>query len=487
MLLSRYASKVAQKGSAKFLYILMLFGSVPVHANPLDLYGSGSRSAALGNTGAASALDFHAVYYNPAALTQGRSSFGGGMSYTLNDLEVKLSPRPHGYEIPDLGTQSPAVPSAYELNERRGESGLTHSFSLFTGTSSDLGTDDLRVGFLLTLPVYHSVQSYSSLFSDERERLFSNQVNFSLLGGRVEHFVAQLGAAYQLFDWLSLGIGSSVSPEAFTQNDVYMNDAARQDEVDINVGLQTSSAWKLNGGLLVTPNERFKLGVSYRDEQYMLIRGLNQVQVRGLQGSESYPFFQRLYIVTNYSPRQFTFAGMWQNDQQLFTADLAYILWSDYLDSHGQSVDFNDTWSARLGYQYLFHSGQMLRFGARWEPSPIPEQRGRSNFVDNDRYVLSLGSGHEINIQGKQLILSWHAQFHGLIGRSHQKDLLESYGPCETQSSSLCDEVNDELIDPTTRQPFDQAQGLQTGNPGFPAYSSGGSIFQIGMEVSWTF
>ena len=481
------ALKLMKKRSTAL--IICLFSSLPSIsvATPLDLYGSGSKSAALGNTGAASANDFHAVHYNPAALTQGRSSFGGGVSYGLNDLQVRLSPRPEGYDIPDLGAESPAVPTEYQLNDRRGESGLTHSFTLFTGSSSDLGTDHLRIGFSLSLPVYHSVESYASRFSDERERLFSNQVAFSLLGGRVEHFVAQVATAYRLFDWLSFGVGASVTPEAFTKNDVYMNDAARQDEVDINVGLQTSTKWRLIGGLLVTPNDRFNLGVSYRDEQYMLIRGLNQVQVRGLQGSESYPFYQRLNIVTNYSPRQFTYAGSWRDERQLFSADLAYTLWSDYLDSQGQETDFKDTWSARIGYEYKVIDGQALRVGARWEPSPIPEQRGRSNFVDNDRYVMSLGSGHEIEIQGKQLTLSWHVQLHSLIGRTHQKQLAERYELCSSETTLLCDEVSDELQDPRTRRALEQAQGLQTGNPGFPAYSSGGSIFQAGVEVSWTF
>ena len=180
---------------------------------------------------------------------------------------------------------------------------------------------------------------------------------FSLLGGRIEHFVAQVAAAYQLSDWLALGIGASVMPEAFTRNFIYMNDAARQDEVDLNIGLQTATQWRLNAGLLVTPNERFKWGVNYRDEQFMTIRGLNEVQVRGLQGSDSYPFEQNLYIITDYSPRQFTYALQYTSPKksQSLSLDLVYTLWSDYLDSHGERVNFEDVWSPRVGYEYLIH------------------------------------------------------------------------------------------------------------------------------------
>ena len=123
---------------------------------------------------------------------------------------------------------------------------------MYTGISTDLGTDALRFGLSLSLPVYHSVDSYPSAFSDEREQHFSNQVGFSLLGGRVEHFVAEFGFAYQPLDWLSIGVGGSVMPNASTRNFIYINDAARQDEVDLNLDLNTSSQVRLNGCLLYT-------------------------------------------------------------------------------------------------------------------------------------------------------------------------------------------------------------------------------------------
>ncbi|MAD61746.1 MAG: hypothetical protein CMH49_09610 [Myxococcales bacterium] len=458
-------------------------------ASPFELYGVGSKAPALGNTGSASASDYSAVYYNPAALLNSESSLGVGISYAFKDLQVKLSPQPTGYEIPDLGAASPAVPSSFELRKRGGQEQATHSFTLVSGLSSDLGTENLRVGFLLSLPVYHSIDSYPSRFADERERLFSNQISFSLLGGRIEHFVAQVATAYQLNDWLALGLGASVMPEAFTHNFIYMNDAARQDEVDLNIGLQTSTQWRLNAGLLVTPNEHFKLGMNYRDEQYMVIKGLNEVQVRGLQGSDSYPFEQSLYIITDYSPRQFTYAFQYINQQktQSVNLDLVYTLWSDYLDAHGERVNFEDVWSPRLGYEYQIHTGQAARLGIQWTPSPIPEQSGRSNYVDNNRFVLSVGSGHEIKIQGKSLTLSWHFQFHGLINRGHQKALSNSYELCQSDTQSLCDEVDDSMINPSTQMPYPEAQGLQTGNPGFPGYAHGGLILQAGIEISWRF
>jgi len=43
------------------------------------------------------------------------------------------------------------------------------------------------------------------------------------------------------------------------------------------------------------------------------------------------------------------------------------------------------------------------------------------------------------------------------------------------------------MINPSTQMPYPEAQGLQTGNPGFPGYAHGGLIVQAGVEVSWRF
>ena len=468
--------------------LFALFGMVAsVYASPFEIYGAGARGSALGNVGSTVSSDYHAVYYNPAALINGQSSLGASLSYSAKMLDVSLSPRPSGYDIPNLGTASPAVPTEYRVNPRSGRSATDHSFTLTTGIATDLKTEDLRFGLLLSLPVYHSVDSYSSAFSDEREQHFSNQLSFSLLGGRLEHFEAQVGVAYRLFEWLSLGVGASVRPDANTRNDIYVNDPARQDEVDLNVGLKTQSSWRLQGGLLIMPNPNFRVGVSYRDEQYMRIRGVNEVQVRGLQGGESYPFEQRLYIINDYTPRQFTYGGAWIGDQALFTADLVYTVWSGFLDAHGIKQDFLDTWSPRIGFEYRLANLHTLRVGASWSPSPIPEQTGRSNFVDNDRAQVSIGSEHKIEIAGRELKIAWYTQFHYLVGQRHRKELVGEIEVCRSDSRSICDEVPDDTIDPMTGQPYPEASGLQTGNPGFPGFSSGGMIIQTGLEVKWEF
>lgn len=458
-----------------------------IEASPFEVYGVGARASALGNTGGASARDYSAVHYNPAALAQARHGIGGGMTYALKALTVSLTERPTGYDIPNLGALSPSVPSEYTLEPRRGQDSADHTLNLWFGASTDLGTKDFSLGALVSLPVYHSREQYSSGFPDERERLFSNEVSFTLLGGRVEHFVVQLGAAYRVAEWLSLGLGASVMPDAFTQNAIYMPDASQQDEIELNVGVRASTRWRLQGGMLFTPQERLSIGVSYRDEQYMSVQGQNVVQVRGLQEGERYPFVQEMNLAFHYSPRQFTYGASWRGERVGLSADLVYSLWSDYQGQHLERAPFTDTWSPRAGLSVGVASGQELRLGARYEPTPVPPQTGRTNYVDNHRAVLSLGSGHELELYGKLLRISWHAQGHLLLGRVDQKSVPQALERCESATSELCDEVPDDTLDPVTRQPAASAQGLQTGNPGFPGFSSGGWLTQVGVEVSWSF
>lgn len=470
--------------------VLFLFFIPPLsksQASPFEVYGVGARGSALGHTGVASSKDYTATFYNPAALTQSTQTIGLGLNYALKDLNVQLGTRPQGYDLPDLGPQSPTVPSQYRLQPRQGRTETNHTFMLQSGASSALGSKAFRIGFVASLPLYQSRSPSTSVFNDEREQYFSNQLDFDLLGGRLEHFVFQTAVAYQFTSWLSIGIGAQVMPFASTQNYIYINDAARQDQIDLNIGLQTQTQWRAQGGLLFTPAPNYKMGFSFRDEQYMKIEGQNTVQVRGLQESDSYPFIQEMNILIDYSPRQFTWGGTWQGSKWMLAGDVVYTVWSDFQNHHLEKTDFQDTWSSRIGIEYHFNPQHQLRFGIRYEPTPVGEQTGRTNYIDNTRTVLSLGSGHILSLYEKKLDLSWFAQFHLLHGRKHMKTLQDAYPLCSEETSSLCDEVSDTLLNPQTRQPWPEAQGLQTGNPGFPSFSHGGWMGQFGLEVSWSY
>ena len=65
---------------------------------------------------------------------------------------------------------------------------------------------------------------------------------------------------------------------------------------------------------------------------------------------------------------------------------------------------FRDIFVPRVGVEWLARQTQavsvVLRTGYFYEGSPVPPQRGQTNFVDNDKHGVSVGAGFEINTRG---------------------------------------------------------------------------------------
>lgn len=462
-----------------------LLAASPASANPFDLFGPSSRGASSGNAGTASADDYSAAYYNPAALTLGSSSAGIGFIGSGGSARIAPMLRPSGYEIPDLTSAGPAISTDQTLRSRSG-SRAPSQYGVLIGASSRLGTENLRLGVMAYIPLIGSDEQMS-MFNDERERLFSNELQFELLGGRVQHATVFVGAAYRVTPWLSLGVGASYMPAADTQNFIYLDNIADQSDVDLNVGLALQSRFRPNAGVLVEPNDEWRFGLAFRDEQYLRLTGRNEVQVRGLQGGSDYPFYQELDLTLQYSPRTFAAGASWVKGEFTTSVDMRYYVWASYRNNQGQDAGFRDTFSPRVGVEWQFLPLHAARMGLEWEPSPVGDTRGRYNYVDNDRIVTAIGSEHAVAFDASRLVFGWHAQIHWLLEEVVTKRVPEDVVACGPGITEICDEVPDGEIDPDTGEPYVLGQGLQTGNPGFPGWVSGGVIASAGVEVTWEF
>jgi long-chain fatty acid transport protein len=84
----------------------------------------------------------------------------------------------------------------------------------------------------------------------------------------------------------------------------------------------------------------------------------------------------------------------------------------------------------RVGAEYAFGLGKRtelsLRGGYAFEKSPVPDQRGQTNFVDTDRHLVSAGSGllwkRPSPLIGGDLSFDIHAQWSILVTRVTLKD-----------------------------------------------------------------
>lgn len=479
----------AVRRSAPVAVALLVWCLTPAmaHASFGEVYGYGARAGGMAGAHTAVADDLSALYYNIAGLTFGKPGFGFGFHVGLDDATIRMKARPAGYDLPDKGADSPRIPTAYRLNERGDVSDIPNQYQVLLGGAWSLGIERLRLGFSVMLPA-NGLGAQQARYADEREQYFSNNLDFTLVGRRSEHLTILAGAAFRVFDWLSLGAGLSVMPSATTTSSVYLPDASRQDELDMSVVNQQGTTVGFNAGVVVQPNEHLRLGVAWRSENHFRLQIQNRIQINGFQTDPaSFPVGQDVLVTVNYVPDTLAFGGAWSQGNLLVAADVVWAGWSGYLDHQGQrGRTFEDTVSVHLGGEYK--SGDTtLRAGTSWVPSPVPDQTGRTNYVDNDRVRIAVGAGHAITLLGQQVELAWNIAVHHLLARDTDKKRLDSWPACAPGVTSVCDEIPDETPDPVTGKPDPAYQGLQTGNPGFPGWQSFGNLLSVGVDLKWRF
>lgn len=457
-------------------------------ANPLDLFGAGSKAGARAGAMTAAANDATALYYNPAGMTLGKTGMSLGTLVAVDDVRIRLKERPGGYDLPNRGDASAAIPTEFRLNKRGDTEDVVNGYHFSIGVTSDLGNPALRLGAYVMMPMTRIARQVSR-FPDEREQYFSNRLDFELIGERSQHPVILAGIAYRFGKLLSVGAAVNILPGADTVASVYLADATKQDEIELVVENDQAARVAAHAGLVVTPSEALAIGLSWRSANYFRLTLRNDIQIMGFQGgSDDFPVKQLANVVANYSPDQLAVGTQWKTGNLAASVDAVWMRWSGYLDYQGNNTHgFKDTVSIRAGVQHGAEGGTKLRAGLAWEPSPVPVQDGRTNYVDNDRAVASIGGGHPATVLGRQVEIGWYAQLHHLVARDTSKKKLAAYPPCTPGETSLCDELPDDTPRADNGQQTDAHKGLQTGNPGFPGWQSWGTLLAVGVDLTWSF
>lgn len=470
----------------------------PALANPFELFGASAGSAALGQAVTARVDDWSALWHNPGGLGLAQPHMSVGTQLSFDDVSVRLKPRPAGYDLPDLGAGSPVIPSRYRLNQRQDSQDIPNLYDFVLGAVGSFGLENLRFGVALALPL-NRLGRQASHFADEREQYASNRLNFELLGERSQHQVILLGVGYRFLPWLSAGAAFSLMPRGKALSTVYLADATRQQQVEINVDNDQVGHAEPILGVTAQATERLRLGLSYRAANWFGLDLENRIQIKGFQGDPgAFPVVQRVGLALNYSPTQWAagMAGKWE--KLTLSLDAVYSRWSRYIDTQGQAVGertansaagqgFRDVVSVRGGLEWLANRDRKVRIGLQWEPTPVPDQVARSNYVDNDRLVVAVGASHAMDLLGNPVELQWHLGVHRLMPRDTNKQALASQPRCADGVQQLCDELADDTQDPTTGLATPAAQGLQTGNPGFPGWTSQGTLLSLGLDLKWAF
>jgi hypothetical protein len=479
----------------------------PAQASPLiETMGAvgdnAGAQAIVSGPGAAS------TYFNPALLVDADDEVLLGFALISEQMGITLQGRPPGSDVPlVVGGRGVVDPSGHPLppdivptqwlkqgcpagsgqgqcappgftarpRQGQGSSGKTRTY-LALGLVKDIVKDRLTLGLYTMLPI-SSFTTAQAFYADEREALFSNSLHPELYGDRLTAVSIVLGAAFKVLPTLSIGASVSVGlANAATSRD-YVQSATDYSQLLLTNGITTTVNFAPTVGLRYQPTSWLRFGGAiHAPEQFTVDTSVDAALPTGTESSTTQtnvfdwmPWSAGVGVEAEFA-RRGSYAAS-------FVGSLNYAFWSDYRDRQGQSpsaygqgMAFRDTMSGAIGMRHTYKSARAY-VDLRYVPSPVPDQVGRSNYVDNDRY--GIGAGGDIQIGGIKLRPGVQIFADRFIPRNVGKN-----------PSLLRDEVPDGSTISATGAPVPGAQGLQTNNPGYPGFSSAGWLWGGAITLS---
>jgi len=397
----------------------------PALANPVDAFGFGGRAPAMAGAQTAAAADGSANYYNPALLA------------TFDDIRV------------DVGYQT-AVPSLF-VNGLDLRVDSSRGLAVALSSPGRIGKVHLAVSGGLFLPDQHVLRARAIEADKPRFALYDNRPQRLFLGANL---------AFQIGDRLAIGGGIAYMAKTVASVDL-VGRLGFPDPNDSDLALAIDADVKEirypQAGILFHATPWLDLGLSYRGGYKLILE--NTVRVLADVGREDDPVVENgrleLFALAQdlFQPQQWS-AGLaarlthrllvafdaslhrwsrFENPATRIDLDIDAGMFNDLIDIPDTpplpDPHYHDIVIPRLGVELrLVESARRdldLRAGYSFEPSPVPEQVGESNFIDNDKHTLSAGLGltlrHWTDILPRPVRLDAYGAVTLLAPRSHHK------------------------------------------------------------------
>ena len=487
-----------------------------------------------------------ATYFNPALLPKTKRSFTLNFFYSYQNLDITLFDRPDSLNVIGNVNENSGIYGADQINNDKFETNLPYK----TRPTADLdarGNDDTKEGNLygavgLVLPIWKdyialglygmipvgTLMKEQSFFADEREANFSNSLHFELYDDRMTSFNVSLALAGG-YKWIYAGVGLNITAEALVKAPIFTPDAGKNEN---KIGTFAEIKPKLvpHFGLIIRPGGPVQIGFTahlptktdidvdttitfwYIDREQEAEINKNSVHVayayRPLTLSPSFAIVD--YKFENDLVMNIGFTAIWRQ-------------WSKYKNRYNESPEFNiywdssiiekdengnvtkvggwnseyvkkyqwkDSWEFTLGTNFQYHAIKTgLDLG--YFISPVPNQDGRTNYVDNDRFSIAAGFSYTWDLPEKmQLELGGNFQTHIMLERTTTK--AEGEANSIGKDGKTVDEFPDSVcdgFDPNCQAgtPIKESEGFQSNNPGYPGYRSSGQIFTGGLWLTLYF
>lgn len=472
----------------------------PAAASPLfELVGGTTGSGGL--NGRATGADAPATYFNPALLGRARAGFSLGVLVLSDQISMTLDGREggavplavgnrdivdgSGSAIPNdtvptawledgCNTPSCSPPFAKRPRQGKSSSGVTRSYTVL-GLVNPIVPRRLVLGLHALIP-NGEFTTADAFYNDEREQFFSNSLHPELYSDRLTATSLAFGAGGQITDQLSFGFSFTLSLTNSARAGTYVRDPAEYGKLLLSTDVKVNTIVSPHFGVEYRPSDDLSFSATVHSEQKLVIE--TEFSAALPSGPESSTTRKSVH---DFVPWSFGLGSEVRlSDSFSLVGNVSYALWSDYLDRQGQNPEqaygsayaWKNTFAGAVGARQEF--GAVTTFvDVGYTPTPVPEQTGRSNYVDSDRVSADLGVGYEFEAWGMRFRPEVQAQAHRVLNRYQAKD-----------DSELRDEVPDDSVVASTGAALPGRAGLQTNNPGWPGFASEGWL--LGGAASLT-
>jgi long-chain fatty acid transport protein len=459
----------------------------------------GAPASANGLSARVLARHAEAAFYNPALLPSAEDSTELSYFVLHTHGDIQLQARPQGVDVPESvydarlpnpdgttrGLELRPLPTA-AVPRSRGDTRMRETTSYaVVGVVRRLFDDRLCFGFYGVLPV-HGIQRQETFFSDERQQYFDNRLHFELLGDRglLSSFSVALGS--RPWEWLALGAGLNITTRTATRTWVYVPDAGDQRQILINTDINVQTQYTPYFGVATHPSRQVRLTTTLHFPSSTETQGENRVRfwTDDLYEADETYVRQSFDLSQSYLPLRFGVGAAWLSPVRVGTSrewELAVggVLhrWSKYRDRHGEApLDrWQNTVSVNLGAARTWAKAGRWAADLAYFPSPVPDQTGRANYVDNSRVAGGLGFEIPVWLLGTRLEIGTTLHGQILLARETTKR--------NDAPNPVIDEYDDRAVDVVARERMNDAAGLQTNNPGYPGFSSQGWMLGASATV----
>ncbi len=380
------------------LVLAALLVAPAASANPPDTYGFGSRETAMGGAVSADVKGVPANYYNPAALARSRG------------LEVMI-----GYFRAD-----------HFLSTNGRDNGVDPVKGLVGG---------LVVPGRVFIPFAFGIAVHLPDARISRVRaLRQEQPRWELYDNRNQRLWLAANLAVEPFPWLEIGGGVSFMSStrgsldiSGTANIFAPDNSQLRHEVDADL---TAIRYP-QAGVRVALSDRAALAAVYRG-QFQLALDLGAHLSGDVSGLTTALFDLETHSVNNFLPQQVVIGGAYElTDAVRATFDMTWINWAAYVPPVAKvdvtldippppggwpstitpptapaptrivPLRMHDRIVPRIGLEMRALHGKkadlFVRSGYEIAKSPLEPQTGLTNYIDRDRYTLSIGAGTAVH------------------------------------------------------------------------------------------